>query len=157
MTCLLYIYIYNIHIFILTLYSVAFTTFTVMCAITSILLKNIFITRKRNPIPIGRHPHSLPQPLATTNPLPVSGCACSGPLTYMELHTVWPLCLASLTQHHVLEAHPRCSGCQSFAPFHDCFCSRFDFYKHYMKILLFKIELIGVTLVNNINFMCIIL
>lgn len=47
-----------------------------MCTIISFLRENIFIIQKRNPIRISSHPQPLPQPLATTSPLPVSGFAC---------------------------------------------------------------------------------
>lgn len=42
-------------------------------------LSNVFINPKRNPIPFSSHsPFRPSQPLTTTNPLSVSGFACSG-------------------------------------------------------------------------------
>lgn len=38
-----------------------------------------------------------------------------------ESYSVWPLCLASLTGHHVFKVHPDCSLCQCFVPFYGCF------------------------------------
>ena len=62
---------------------------------------------------IKSHSSFLPQPPGNQNPL------CFYEHFYKWTHTLCVLLrLASLTEQHVLQVHPRCSECQGFYPFH---------------------------------------
>lgn len=66
-------------------------------------------------------PKESPPPLVVTSsppaprthlwPLPVHGGACSGHVTHMEPHPVWPSLSGSLSERHGLRVHPRCNMC----------------------------------------------